>query len=54
MKKVDLMIDDVLHPFYEKTGETGRKDAGAGMSDALFRLAGELSCEAINKTKEKK
>ncbi len=53
MKKVTLMIDDILYPFYGKIGRQVGKTPEQVMSDALFRLAGELSCEAIDKTKKK-
>ncbi len=54
MKKVVLLIDDVLYPFYEKIGKQAGKTPEQVMSDALFRLAGELSCEAIAKVKKGK
>ncbi len=52
MKKVVLMIDDILYPFYEKIGKQVGRTPEEVMSDALFRLAGELSCEAIDKAKK--
>ncbi len=54
MKRVVLMVDDILYPFYEKIGKQVGKTPEDVMSDALFRLAGELSCEAIDKAKKKK
>ncbi len=54
MKKVELLIDEILYPFYEKIGTQVGKTPEQVMSDALFRLAGELSCEAIDKAKKKR
>ncbi len=46
MKKVVLIIDDILHPFYEKIGKQAGKVLEEVMSDALFGLVGKLSYEA--------
>jgi len=54
MKKVVLLIDDILYPFYEKIGKQVGKTAEQVMSDALFKLAGELSFEAVAKAEKKK
>jgi len=54
MRKVELMIDEILYPFYERIGKNVGKTAEQVMSDALFKLAGELSYEAIAKTKKGK
>jgi len=54
MKKVVLIIDDILYPFYEKIGKQVGKTPEQVMSDALFRLAGELSCNAIETARKEK
>lgn len=50
MKKVTIMLDDVVYQFYRKVGETAEgRCAETVMADALFKLAGELSLKAIYK-----
>lgn len=50
MKKVTIIMDDYLYDFYKKIGENaGRLRPERVMADALFKLAGELSLNAINK-----
>ena len=49
MKKVTIMIDDYLYEFYQKVGESaGGLEPEKVMNDALFKLAGELSLNALN------
>lgn len=50
MKKVVIAVEEYVYEFYKRVG----KNAGGicpetVMSDALLRLAGELSMEAIDK-----
>lgn len=53
MKQVTIAIEDYLYEFYEKVGEkAGGIYPEKVMADALFKLAGELACKAIDK-KEK-
>ncbi|MEG1790305.1 MAG: hypothetical protein RR230_06580 [Oscillospiraceae bacterium] len=55
MKKVEMFIDDCLYEFYKKVGD--RADGLSPeqvMSDALFKLAGELSVNALNKKRQVK
>ncbi len=49
MKRVTLTVDDSLYAFYRKVGEnaSGLKTEKV-MADALFKLAGALSLNAIN------
>ncbi len=48
MKKVTMTIDDYLYVFYTKVGENaGGINAEQVMADVLFKLAGELSLNAI-------
>ena len=55
MKKITIMIDDYLYAFYMKVGENaGGVKPEQVMSDVLFKLAGELSLDAINKKTPKK
>ena len=56
MKKVTITIDDYLYEFYKKVGENaGGLRPKKVMSDALFKLAGELSLGelSLNVIKEK-
>lgn len=49
MKKVILTVDDYLYVFYKEVGENaGGLDPEEVMADALFKLAGELSLNAIS------
>jgi hypothetical protein len=50
LKKVVIVIDDYLYQFYEKVGENGGGiKPGQVMADVLFKVAGELSLNALNK-----
>ena len=50
MKKVVIAVEEYVYAFYEKIGQSaGGLCPETVMSDALFRLAGELSMEAIEK-----
>lgn len=50
MKKVTITIDDYLYEFYRKVGQkAGGRKPETVMADALFKLAGELSINAIQK-----
>lgn len=52
MKKVTLLVPEYLFDFYEKVGKTaGGLSPEKVTSDALFKLAGELSFNAIYKEK---
>ena len=52
MKKVTLMIPEYLFDFYAKVGKTaGGLSPEKVMSDTLFKLAGEISLNAIYKEK---
>ncbi len=51
-KQVTLFVDDAVYAFYAKVGQAaGGLPAEKVMSDALFKLAGELSLQALNKKK---
>ena len=53
MKEITNTMDDYLYNFYSRVGETaGGIPPEKVMADALFKLAGELSLNAIHK-KEK-
>ncbi|CAB1250692.1 protein of unknown function [Ruminococcaceae bacterium BL-6] len=55
MKKVTLTVDDYLYAFYQKVGENaGGIKAEQVMTDTLFKLAGELSLNAINEKSAEK
>ena len=48
LKKVTLMVPDYIFTFYQKVGITaGGLSPEKVMADALFKLAGELSLNAI-------
>ena len=50
MKKVTLKVPDYVFTFYEKVGKkAGGISAEKVMADALFKRAGELSLNAIDK-----
>lgn len=52
MKQVTLTVPEYLFDFYQKVGiAAGGLSPEKVMSDALFKLAGELSLNAINKGK---
>lgn len=53
MKKVTLQIDDLLYDFYRKLGVTVFRTPEKVMEDALFRMAGEASLEAIDHMKKR-
>lgn len=55
MKTVTLKVEEYLYLFYQKVGQqSGGKTAEQVMADALFKLAGELSLEALSKKKNGK
>lgn len=48
MKTVTITIDDYLYEFYKRVGENaGGIKPEQVMADALFKLAGELSINAM-------
>ena len=49
MKQLTITIDDFLYDFYRKIGNNVGKTPEKTIEDALLRLAGELSMEAISK-----
>ena len=50
MKSVKIKVPEYLYEFYQKVGEqAGGIPAEKVMADALFKLAGELSLNAIHK-----
>lgn len=50
MKKITITIEDYLYDFYKKIGETaGGLPPEKVMTDALFKLAGELSLNSLHK-----
>ena len=49
MKQLTITIDDFLYDFYRKIGTNVGKTPEKPIADALLRLAGELSMEAISK-----
>lgn len=54
MKKVTLMIPEYLFDFYSKVGQkAGGLSPEKVMSDALYKLAGELSLNVIHKQEAK-
>ena len=52
MKKLTIAVPDYVFTFYEKVGkQAGDIPVDKVMADALFKLAGELSLNAIDKQK---
>ena len=50
MKQVTICVEDSLYEFYKKVGENaGGIATEQVMADALFKLAGELSLNALKK-----
>ncbi len=55
MKAVTLSVPEYLYDFYQKVGtQAGGLSPEQVMSDALFKLAGELSLNAIHKRESSK
>ena len=49
MKTVKIEVDDLVYEFYQKVGQQAGLPVERVMYDALFKLAGELSLNAIQK-----
>ena len=49
MKKVTINLDDAVYQFYQKVGNSAQRPVEQVISDALFKLAGELSLEKKKK-----
>ena len=50
MKQVTIQLEEYLYDFYRRVGQNADgRSAEAVMADALFKLAGELSCNALYK-----
>lgn len=55
MKRVTITVEDTLYDFYRKVGESaGGITPDKVMADALFKLAGELSLNAIHRKNNQK
>lgn len=52
MKELTIQISDYLYEFYRKISQQANVSTEQVVSDTLFKLAGELSLNAIRK-KEK-
>lgn len=50
MKEVTIQIPEYLYEFYRKVGQQAGLPVERVISDTLFKLAGELSLEALHKT----
>ena len=50
MKRVEILVEESLYEFYRKVGaQAGGLPAERVMADALLKLAGELSLQALDK-----
>ena len=50
MKRVEILVEESLYEFYRKVGaQAGGLPAERVMADALLKLAGELSLQALEK-----
>ncbi|MBQ3216211.1 MAG: hypothetical protein IJB35_00140 [Oscillospiraceae bacterium] len=49
MVTVTISLDPVVAAFYEQIARQNQLSVEAVLSDALFKLAGELSLEALQK-----
>lgn len=55
MKQVTISMEDYLYEFYRRVGQqAGGRSAEVVMADALFKLAGELSCNALSHKQQNK
>ena len=50
--KVELEVDDLIYEFYQKVGQQAGLPVERVMYDALFKLAGELSMNAIREKED--
>jgi len=50
METVVLTLDDTTFRFYQRLASATDLPVDAVLSDALFKLAGELSLEALSRT----
>ncbi len=51
MKQYQVQLTDETAVFYEKVARQAGRSTEQVLSDALFKLAGELALEAIHKKK---
>lgn len=55
MKNATISVDSAVYEFYRKVGlSAGGLPPEQVMADALFKLAGELSMQALHEKKRKK
>ena len=53
MKQITLTMEESLYNFYKKVGQqAGGPSPEKVMSDALFKLAGELALNALHKNQK--
>ena len=52
MKTVKIEVEDLVYEFYRKVSQQASIPIEQVMSDALFRMAGELSLELGKKKKK--
>ena len=50
MESVVLTLDDITFRFYQRIAKSADLPVETVLSDALFKLAGELSLEALSRT----
>lgn len=48
VKSIEINLEDYLFEFYKSVGEKAGLDTQQVIADALFRLAGELSLNALD------
>ena len=49
MKTIKIEVDELIYEFYKKVAQQAGVPVGEIMSNALFRMAGELSLNAFHK-----
>ena len=54
MIPVTILLDDTTAEFYARVSAAAEKAVETVLADALFRLAGELSLEALAKAERKR
>ena len=54
MVKVEIEVDELIYEFYKKVGQQAGLPVERVMYDALFKLAGELSMNALREKEEQR
>ena len=52
--KIEIEVDELIYEFYKKVGQQAGLPVERVMYDALFKLAGELSMNALREKEEQR